>query len=760
VRHWTVGIVLIPLLLGCDDEQAPIDEPSPCVGGQYCVGTLVCVGGFCVQPDDTGDLGDDNASESGDGDGDMGESMTDDGESTTTEDGESTTTEDGETTTDDGETEESETGCELGSEGCPCLAGECDATLSCIDDVCVPGECGDGVVNPGEGCDDGNGIDDDACTNACSLASCGDGRVQVGESCDDGDADETDACLSTCVAASCGDGFLQAGVEDCDDQDANNDDECLTSCEMASCGDGFVYDGVEECDDQNLDNDDACVETCLLPYCGDGYVQYGMDEECDDQNANNNDGCVETCLLQGCGDGFLEPGEQCDDGLLNGDDAGCTDSCVPAVCGDGLTWVGVEDCDDQNDISLDGCEAGCEGTQLLGVVTGNMHTCVLVQDGSVRCWGDNTYGQLGVPFLDPIGDEPGEMPPPVINLGGPAVQITSAANHICALMQSGAVRCWGRNSSGQLGIGSISLPNNNIGDSFGEMPPDNTNVGGAVAKLVTGLQHTCALMVDGNVRCWGDSPENGYPNEGPVGSALADMPPGNVSIGGLVLDLSAGGDHNCVLRNDGSVRCWGDNEYGQLGIGSEATVGLVGGMPPIPSPIGEGTVSRVAMGYRFGCALFQDNTVRCWGANGSGQLGHGNTEDFGDEPGELPPPLTPIGGTIDELKSAVYSTCALMADATLRCWGSGVNGLLGNGLVGPASTIGDQPGEMPPPVVNVGGLVDRLGMGTHSAHACVVLQDQSLRCWGRNHVGQLGYGNLDDIGDQPGEMPPPPVQLF
>jgi cysteine-rich repeat protein len=128
--------------------------------------------------------------------------------------------------------------------------------------------CGNGVIEEGEECDDGNPSDTDACPRTCMTASCGDGFVHAGvEICDDGNAIETDDCLSTCVPASCGDGFVHAGVEGCDDGNAIETDDCLSTCVPASCGDGFVHEGIEECDDGGVVGGDGCGATCLAE-CG------------------------------------------------------------------------------------------------------------------------------------------------------------------------------------------------------------------------------------------------------------------------------------------------------------------------------------------------------------------------------------------------------------------------------------------------------------------------------------------------------------
>jgi cysteine-rich repeat protein len=164
--------------------------------------------------------------------------------------------------------------------------GAVDVGIDVLPDLGIDaGRCGDGILNPGETCDDGNRDNRDACRNDCIPTSCGDGEVQPPELCDDGDRDDTDDCPRTCLPASCGDGFLHAGVERCDDGNADQGDAC-NRCEPARCGDGVVWRGVEACDDGNLVDDDFCDRACRPPVCGDGKRAGG--EECD-LGADNGD---------------------------------------------------------------------------------------------------------------------------------------------------------------------------------------------------------------------------------------------------------------------------------------------------------------------------------------------------------------------------------------------------------------------------------------------------------------------------------------
>jgi len=218
--------------------------------------------------------------------------------------------------------------------------------------------CGNGLVDPGEGCDDGNQTNGDGCSAQCLSESCGNGVVDAGEECDDGNADDTDACTVGCLAATCGDGNLWVGMEACDDGNASSADACLGDCSVASCGDGFTWAGVEECDDGNLDDTDDCLSSCVAASCGDGFVQAGV-ETCDDGNLDDTDDCPGSCQPAVCGDGFTWAGmEECDDGNAEDIDA-CLSSCESASCGDGIVWMGVEMCDDGNRIDRDGCPSTC-----------------------------------------------------------------------------------------------------------------------------------------------------------------------------------------------------------------------------------------------------------------------------------------------------------------------------------------------------------------------------------------------------------------
>ncbi|WP_434418998.1 DUF4215 domain-containing protein [Nannocystis pusilla] len=184
--------------------------------------------------------------------------------------------------------------------------------------------CGNGVLEPGEQCDDGNATPGDGCEADCTKTpgeNCGNGVVDDGEECDDGNDVPMDGCENNCTEtvspASCGDGKKDAG-EECDDGNDDNTDACTNTCKTAVCGDGVILAGTEECDDGGPSA--SCDGDCTAVECGDGTVNAEADEECEDENSDDTDACI-ACKAAVCGDGFVQAGvEECDDGTPDGDD--------------------------------------------------------------------------------------------------------------------------------------------------------------------------------------------------------------------------------------------------------------------------------------------------------------------------------------------------------------------------------------------------------------------------------------------------------
>lgn len=224
--------------------------------------------------------------------------------------------------------------------------------------------CGNGVVEPGEECDDGNRYGRDACTNTCRIfVGCGNGVIDGLEQCDDGNRSNFDGCTNRCrIRPICGNGVVE-GEEECDDGNRIARDRCSNACrKQVTCGDGVV-EGPEECDDGNGVDDDGCSNKCRIvepSFCGNGVVD-SPEEECDDGNTVDEDGCSNLCIKNPvCGDTYVnQVSEKCDDGnRVNGD--GCDENCqLEPVCGDGEVNTEFEECDDGNRVNGDGCSSTC-----------------------------------------------------------------------------------------------------------------------------------------------------------------------------------------------------------------------------------------------------------------------------------------------------------------------------------------------------------------------------------------------------------------
>ncbi|MDI1447503.1 RCC1 domain-containing protein [Polyangium sp. 6x1] len=389
------------------------------------------------------------------------------------------------------------------------------------------------------------------------------------------------------------------------------------------------------------------------------------------------------------------------------------------------------------------------------IAAGDGHSCAVGAAGSLRCWGYNEFGQLGYGTASTLGDEPGEMPPADVHPGGTVVEVVTGGAHTCARLVDGKVHCWGYNEYGQLGRGDVS----SVGDEPGELPPADIELGGPVTQLVAGGLHTCALFASGAVRCWGGN-EYGQLGQGhtlPIGDEPGEMPPPEVPLDGPAEYLFAGYTHTCARMASGALRCWGNNEHGQLGYGSTNSLGdEPGEMPPADVPVG-GIVARGAGGGEHTCAILTTGVVRCWGDNARFQLGDPTIESIGGAPGQMPPPDVTLGaGTPVSVEAGDRFTCALFSEGVVRCWGLNSAGQCGAGIT---TFVGDMPGEIPPADVAVGGVSPVVEMSAGYSHICVRLDAGAIRCWGSGGAGALGLGSLNDVGkgETPASQPDVPV---
>ena len=391
--------------------------------------------------------------------------------------------------------------------------------------------------------------------------------------------------------------------------------------------------------------------------------------------------------------------------------------------------------------------------------TGGDFTCAVISTGQVRCWGNGANGRLGYGNLNSIGDT--ELPSSVvavdIGAGRKAIAIAAGNAHTCVLLDTGQVRCWGSGANGRLGYGNV----NDVGDN--ESPatagPVDLGAGRTAVAITAGNAHTCALLDTGQVRCWGNGADGrlGYGNTNSIGDNETPGTAGPVDLGfgRIAIAISAGGSHTCALLDTHQVRCWGNGANGRLGYGNVNDIGdneTPGGFGPVDLGPGRTAVAISAGGSQT-CALLDNGTVRCWGLGTLGRLGYGNTTTIGDNetPGGFGPVDLGAGRTAVAISTGAAHTCAALDNGQVRCWGSGADGRLGYGNL---NDIGDNetPGTIVP--VDVGGSAIAVSAG--GSHTCVLLATGQIRCWGLGASGQLGYGNINDIGDNesPGSASP------
>lgn len=418
---------------------------------------------------------------------------------------------------------------------------------------------------------------------------------------------------------------------------------------------------------------------------------------------------------------------------------GCYEHTVPQE----PVVVELEDC---------GWDGGPEPEHQM-VATGRVHTCALSKSGAVRCWGENRHGELGYGNTEDIGEDETPVSAGNVDVGGPVKQIAAGHFFTCALLESGAVRCWGLGGE-RLGYGHTE----DIGDDETPASVGDVDMGGPVKQIALGGQHACALLESGTVRCWGLCLHGvlGYGTVENIGDDETPAEAGDVDVGGPVKQIASGDGHNCALLENGAVRCWGSNGwgwrdregvehpvYGVLGygpdqrdIGDDETPASAGDVD-----IGE-PVHQISAGSGYTCVLLDGGRVRCWGYNRSGQLGYGHTDFVGDDEALVSIDDVNVGGPVARVTAGSAATCAVLENGAMRCWGSGISGALGYG--NPRS-IGDD--ELPYRAGDVPLGCTAWQVDTENGHTCALLRNGAIRCWGFNRYGQLGYGHTETIGD-------------
>ena len=341
------------------------------------------------------------------------------------------------------------------------------------------------------------------------------------------------------------------------------------------------------------------------------------------------------------------------------------------------------------------------------IAAGLSHTCVLLDNGAVQCWGYNENG---------LGDGTTTFSSTPVTVSGitTARAIVAGSSHACAVLANGTVQCWGSNVFGQLGDGTTTSSST---------PVTVSGITSARA-IAAGTGHTCAVLDNGTVQCWGS---NVFGQLGDGTSTSSSTP---VTVSGITSAraIAAGGfgaGHTCAQLDNGTVQCWGSNGYGQLGNGTTTSSSI----PVTVSGITTARAISASNGfYGHTCAVLDDGTAQCWGNNVYGELGNGTTTSSST-------PVTVSGiTTAGAIAAGGYlgHTCAQLDNGTVQCWGYNGSGQLGDGT----TTLSSTP-------VTVSGITSARAIaagGYYGGHSCAVLDNGTVQCWGSNSSGELGNG--------------------
>lgn len=405
------------------------------------------------------------------------------------------------------------------------------------------------------------------------------------------------------------------------------------------------------------------------------------------------------------------------------------------------------------------------------LVAGYQSTCAITTAGDVKCWGFNGQAVLGLGDTANRGDDPNEMgaqlPTVALGTGRTATQVVLGKAHACALLDNASVKCWGYNdvNAGQLGLGTLDVRGDQAGEMGDALPVVNLGTGRTAIQLAAGYMHTCALLDNGSVKCWGENDfgqlglgDTAARGDGPgeMGDALAIV---GLGTGRTARQITAGAQFSCALLDDETVKCWGDNTHGKLGIGdtqSRGTSASQMGDALRRADLGTGRKAKqLTSGAHHVCARLDDGTLKCWGNNANGELGLGDNQKRGDGPGEmgdaLPVVKLGIGRTVLDVRAGFSHTCALLDNGALKCWGYNDAGALGLGDVNDRGTMAAQMGDALP-ALSLGTGRSAVAFACGANHSCVTLDNGVLKCWGSNNSGQLGLGDKQGRGASPNQM--------
>ena len=399
------------------------------------------------------------------------------------------------------------------------------------------------------------------------------------------------------------------------------------------------------------------------------------------------------------------------------------------------------------------------------VVTSKNASCKLDLNGEVKCWGLRLRGMLGIENWsvgDEPGEMGDNLQSVALPAGRHAIDIAQNIGVTCVLLDNKRVTCWGANTFAALGYSTVG---NHIGLLSSEMGNGlvQLNFGEDVEDIDGFFTHMCARTTSGRVQCWGDGNYGalgrGNTSNSHVGVAASDFV--DLGTGKTAKQISVGHHFACVILNDDSVKCWGYGFFGRLGNESSLSIGSAGGQMGdalLPVNLGTGrTAKKIATGHSNACAIFDNNKLKCWGFNEYGNLGLGDNLNKGNEINEmgdnLPYGDLGTGYSAKDIFVGSYIMCAVLSNDRAKCWGgvsgSGLRGSLGRHDV----NIGDNAIEMGDnlPYIDFGSTasvpktIKSMNLGFRIT--CALLNDDSYKCIGSGEYGLSGQGHTNNLGD-------------
>ena len=367
---------------------------------------------------------------------------------------------------------------------------------------------------------------------------------------------------------------------------------------------------------------------------------------------------------------------------------------------------------------------------MVAVDANYQHACGIKQGGEIFCWGYNTDGQLG------DGTLTRRLRPTAVRFDGetPIVkQVSTGFSNTCIVTENNRVMCWGDGSQGQIGICSHS----NDASLFDEIRPQEVLLpwSSNATMVTTAKQFACALMDDGSVKCWGRN-NYGQLGSGSTSPSYSGLPlEVKLPIGRFALSIDSFEDHSCAVLDDGNMYCWGYKKYGNMGTGDLPTSTAAHTSTPVPVHLPGGKrVSLMAVGDAHSCAVMTDDTLWCWGRNYYGEIGDGAISS--NSQARTIPSQVDVQhySPIVALSAGYGSTCSLHDDGALNCWGRNNYGQVGDGLSNDQSS---------PTTIHLEGGNDATWITLGLYFACASASDGSAQCWGNNDAGRLGDGSTE-----------------